>query len=356
MKNTIILMCLLPLLIACAETAQKEYAFGAVLPLTGTTAFYGEYAKYGVELAIEDINKAGGINGRTVRIIYEDSASDKTKATNAGQKLIDIDKIDALFTITTPMGGALAPLAEENKVPFIYGSSTNSFAINKTFVFKDYPDFSDACELITKAAVNQGKKIALFGTNAEFTKLCKKGAERVTSLEAFEVYNSGETDFKTQFTKIKSSGNTALILSVFAGDCKHAFKQIRELGLNMQLLFPGQSFTCGSDENTKDNKDLFVNGLGSDVKIDENDPDFVSFKQRLEQRGWTTFIRGSAMMYDSVMTMAKAYENCQDTLCVVNNLRSMSDFKGVTGTLGYHGDTIVERELVLTKFDGMWKS
>lgn len=334
---------------SCSKQVHDTYLFGAVLPLTGGTAFYGQYAQQGIDAAIEDINVAGGINGRPVKIIYEDSASDKLKATAAGIKLITVDNVNALFTITTPMAGALAPLAEENKVPFIYGSSSNSFAVNKTFVFKDYPDFSDACQLIVRKAVLEGhKKIALFGTHAEFTQLCKQGADHVTNLTRFEVYDVGQTDFRTQFTKIQSSGSTAIVLSVFAGDCPQAFKQVRELELNVTLLLPGKSFTCGTDELTKANTDLLRGALGADVAIKENNPLFVSFKRRLEQRNQTTYFRGSGMMYDSVMTMAKAYENCgKDTHCVVYHLRNM-DFAGVTGRIRYNNDTIVERELVLT--------
>ena len=166
-----------------AQKALAPYKFGAVLSLTGTNAFYGEFGKYGIDLAIEDLNNAGGINGRSVQVIYEDSAGDKGKAATATQKLIGVDAVDALFTITTPMGGAIAPIAEENKIPFIYASATNSFAEGKTYVFKDYPDASDQCELLMRQAMKDHTKIALFGTNAEFTQLCRKGAERAGTFQ-----------------------------------------------------------------------------------------------------------------------------------------------------------------------------
>ncbi len=360
MKTSIaITIMALLLLAACIQTAEtKPFKLGAPLPLTGTNAFYGDFTKYGIELAVEDLNKEGGINGRTVQIVYEDTAGDKAKATTAAQKLVNVDNVDALITITTPMGGAIAPVAEESKIPFIYGSATNSFAVNKTYVFKDYPDATTICERLMKQVIKDGhQKVAMFGTNAEFTLLCKQGAEKVAKLNTFETYAPGETDFKTQFAKIENGENTALILSVFAGDCPHAYKQIRELGLKNQLYLAFQSFGCGSGDNTKANPDLLSNAYGGDVALDEesNDPDFLAFKQRLDAKGWTTQIRGSAIMYDGVIELAKAFKGCEDNLCVTNNMRVLS-MKGISGNIAYNGDQIVERDVMLTKYEnGKWR-
>lgn len=346
------------LLAACAQTQEvKPYKFGAVLGLTGPQAFYGEFGRAGMELAVEDLNKAGGINGRPVQIIYEDTASDKSKATTAAQKLVNVDNVDALLGVTTPIGGAVAPVAEESKTPFIYGSATNSFAINKTYVFKDYPDASDECELLMKEAVKKHEKVALFGTNAEFTQLCKQGAERVGKLEIFETYAPGETDFKTQFTKIKNSGSTAMILLAFSNDCKLAYKQLTELGVANQLYLPFQAFGCGSHEVTKEFGHMMTNAMGAEITLEEDsqDPAFAAFRKRLEERGWTAEIRGSAITYDSVMEMAKAFEGCgDDKECVVRNLRNLN-YNGISGRISYGGDTIVERDFMLTTFEnGKW--
>ncbi len=358
MKTAIIAILVL-FLAACVQIEEtKPFKLGAPLPLTGSNAFYGDFTKYGIELAVEDINKAGGINGRTVQVIYEDTAGDKTKATTAAQKLIHIDGVDALITSTTPMSGAISPVAEENRIPLIYASATNSFTINKTYVFKDYTDAAGICELLMKQVKKDGhEKVAVFGTDAEFTQLCKKGAEKVGKLNSFEVYPGGETDFKTQFAKIKNAENTALILSVFAGDCPHAYKQIRELGLKAKLYTAFQSFACGSADNTKANADLLEGAYGADVALDEesDDPDFLAFKKRLDERGWTTQIRGSAIMYDSTMEFAKAFQDCQDALCVANNLRALQ-MNGISGHISYGGDQIVEREIMLVKYEnGKWR-
>jgi branched-chain amino acid transport system substrate-binding protein len=357
MKTTIILTILALLLSACVQVEEaKPFKFGVVVPLTGPNAEYGEFTRYGVDLAVEDLNSAGGINGRNVQVIYEDTGGDKTKATTAAQKLVNVDGVDALISMTTTMGGAVAPVAEEYKVPHIFGSAAPSLTVNKTFSFRDYPDAAVMCGMLMKQALKDGhEKVAIFGTNAEFTILCHEGAKKTAPVAAYETYSFGDTDFKTQFTKIKQSGSTALITSAFVSDCVHAFKQLKELDLQMQLYVAYQSFTCGTDAHSKTYADILKDAYGADVSLDENGPDYISFRNRLEERGWTIQIRGSALSYDFVKEIAKAYEGCQDTACAANNLRNLK-IKGVSGTVSYGGDQNVEREVMLTHYEnGEWR-
>ncbi len=360
MKTSIILTILaLLLLAACVQVEEAEpYKFGAVLSLTGPQAFYGEFSKAGIELAIEDLNKAGGINGRPVQIIYEDSGSEKARAATSAQKLINVDNVNALFTTTTPMAGAVGPIAEDSKVPMLYGSATD-FTINKTYVFKDYPNAYDECALLMKRALKDGHaKIALFGMDAEFLHVCEKGAKTVGEFSIVQTYTAGDKDFKTQLAKIQSSGSTALMILTFSNDCLNTYKQMRELGINPQLYLAFQAFGCGTPENTNVYPELFDRAIGAEVAIDldSTDPEFVAFKKRLEEKGWTSQIIGSAVMYDGVMEMAKAMQGCTDNLCIANNLRNLNNLKGVSGTISYNGDNVVEREIMLTTYEnGKWR-
>src|SRR3989338_5111387 len=101
---------------------------GAVLPLTGGSAFYGQYARAGIDAEIQDINNAGrtaagGIAGSPVTVVYEDTQSNKKNAATAAQKLIEVDDVDALITILSSHAGAVVPIAETSRVPLVYVSS-----------------------------------------------------------------------------------------------------------------------------------------------------------------------------------------------------------------------------------------
>ena len=104
---------------------------GAILSQTGFAASFGESAKNAVQLAVEDINKSGGIDGRPVVVYYEDDHTDAKEAVSAFQKLTSIDHVDAI------MGGLfdfaaqpLFPLADTNKIAFV---SPDNFRIPNGF-------------------------------------------------------------------------------------------------------------------------------------------------------------------------------------------------------------------------------
>lgn len=100
----IILIAVLVLVSSCSpalpqdstkEGSARPLKFGAVYQLSGPQAFYGGMARYGLELAVEDINSAGGIDGRKVVVVYEDSAGDVAKAATSAKKLTEVDDVDA---------------------------------------------------------------------------------------------------------------------------------------------------------------------------------------------------------------------------------------------------------------------
>ena len=249
-------------------------------------------------------------------------------------------------------------MAEESGVPLVYWSPSTSFSVGKKYVFQDYFDAAGTCELLMRQALESGQtKVAIFGVQAEVSQLCKQGAERIAAVSTYETYNTGDSDFKTQFTKIGQDKPDAIILSTFAPDCKNAFKQVRELGIESTLLLPYADTACGTKENTETNLDLLKGayGAGWDVDEDSTDPLFLDFKSKINSRGGTTQMAGSVIIYDSIKTMAKAYSGCEDAKCAADNLREMHAFPGITGPISYDGRQTVGRGLMMTKLeDGKW--
>ena len=104
MKKTLITVLALSLVLSgCLKTSEEKEVkeevikIGVILPLTGNAAVYGLSAKEGIDLSLEDINNTGGINGKTIQMIYEDSQCDSTKAVSAAHKLINIDKVQIII-------------------------------------------------------------------------------------------------------------------------------------------------------------------------------------------------------------------------------------------------------------------
>ncbi|MDO8661532.1 MAG: ABC transporter substrate-binding protein [Candidatus Woesearchaeota archaeon] len=324
---------------------QQTITIGAILPLTGTNAAYGQLARVGIELAVQDANQQERV---PANVIFEDAGTDPMKAATAAQKLIEIDNVKGLVTFLTPLGGAIAPIAEEKKIPFIYLAATNKFVQNKTFVFKDYPAAEDLCEVLMRQATQTHQNIALFGVNAEFTQLCKQGTEKVKPLTAFETYDVGSVEFKTQLTKIKSSGATALITAVWENECQTLFRQMNELGLQQQLYIFFQSFGCGTANMILNNQDILQDAYGTDIAVDNTDS-FNIFTKRAQQAG-SPHIIGTAMFYDNTKTLINAIKGCTDSTCVADKLRT-SITTGPSGTLTFNGKQTSERTIGLFKLE-----
>ena len=110
------------------ENSNKEQdglKLGFIGPLTGPAASYGDAQMKGIKLATEEINKSGGINGKTFSVIFEDSQMDPNKALSAIKKLIDIDKVAAVIGETTTAGTlAIADTANKNKTVLLSPSAT----------------------------------------------------------------------------------------------------------------------------------------------------------------------------------------------------------------------------------------
>ena len=105
---------------------QKEIAIGAILPLTGDGAKYGESARNAIELALSELNAAGGINGVTVRVILEDSEGVQQKGVSAFQKLTALDRVPAVIGgLFSSVTRAMAPVANHSKVVILSPTSSN---------------------------------------------------------------------------------------------------------------------------------------------------------------------------------------------------------------------------------------
>ena len=129
---------------------------------------------------------------------------------------------------------------------------------------------------------------------------------------------------------------------------------MRELDVDTQIYIPFQQFGCGSPKGTEAGKDVLVDAYGSDIALQSysTDPLFTAFKERLDAKEWGVLPVGSAMLYDSMMLTAYAYQGCADKECAVDNIRALQDYQGVSGIISFAGKQTATRALTLTHFDG----
>src|SRR5215203_3972376 len=181
--------------------------------LSGRTSSFGQSTKNGVEMAADELNKAGGVNGRQIQIITEDDQGEPNKAATVVTKLINQDKVQALLgEVASSNSLAAAPKAQEARVPMISPSSTNP-AVTQVGDYIFRVCFIDPFqgEVMAKFAANtiKAKKVAIMkdtksdyslGLTDTFTKSFQGLGGTVAGVVE---YSQGDTDFKGQLTTIK---------------------------------------------------------------------------------------------------------------------------------------------------------
>ena len=237
--KTIVLLCLPVILVLACGSEDEPFVIGAMDALTGVAESYGNPLHQAKLLAVEEINAAGGIDGRMLELIVEDSKCAAQDAITAYNKLTDVDGVKIILgtTCSGSMLGA-APLAEKDGVILFSASATS-------------PDIASAGDYIFRTAINDlrlgidmgntlwvdgVRSIATITESTDYAEGTRRTAvarfeELGGSVVAAEGYSSDVIDFRSQLTKLFSENPDALLLAA-QGEASGGtiIKQARELG------------------------------------------------------------------------------------------------------------------------------
>ena len=231
---------------SCGGGKSAEIKIGAVSPLTGEAATFGQSTKNGMELAVGEWNAAGGVLGKQIKLIVEDDKADPAEGASVFSKLIEQDKVVAIVGgITSRVALAGAPIAQAAKIPMVTPTATNE----KVTQIGDYiyrSCFIDPFQgTVAAKFAMEGLSLKSVGVIFDLGNDYSKGlAETFTaSLQALggqvaasEGYPSGATDFKAQLTKIVQSKPDSLYIPAYYNDVGLIAKQARELGFKGVLI------------------------------------------------------------------------------------------------------------------------
>lgn len=332
------------------QSAVKEpIKIGFIGVLSGDATSYGETEKNATELALEEINSNGGINGRVLNIVYEDGKCNGKDATNATQKLIDIDKVKVILGGTCSAETlAMAPITEKNKIILFSSFSSNPEITNSgDYVFRNSPSDIDVAKLDAETISKSFKKVAIISENTDYSQgvravmksIFEKGAIEIV---ADEVYSGSVSDFRTILAKIRSTKPE--VLYVNPGTSGKAggviVKQARELGLTMPIH---GNFSLGTQDS------LSVGGKFMDGVV-------ISDSSKLSDSGNTLLIKyknkfGKMPAVDLLMTAAydRVYlikdaisKNGYDTDGIRDYLYALKNYNGTLGNYNFdkNGDIV----------------
>ncbi|MBC7444968.1 MAG: ABC transporter substrate-binding protein, partial [Polaromonas sp.] len=240
---------LLALALAATFTAGASAAdirIGVAEALSGGAAQYGVSIRNGFQLAADEINAAGGVNGDKLQLIIEDEQGKKEEAINVFKKLIFQDKVLMVFGPTLSNSAQAAdPIAQAAKT-VAFGTSNTADGITSIgdFVFRNSVTEADVLPETIKMAVKKSgvKKVAvIYGNDDVFTKSgydnFKKALEDLKiPVTTTETFAKGDVDFKAQLTKIKAGNPDAIVLSALLAEGAPIMVQARQIGLNMPFI------------------------------------------------------------------------------------------------------------------------
>lgn len=228
------------------STHAAEIKIGVAEALSGGAAQYGIAIRNGFQVAVDEINAKGGVNGDKIQLVIEDEQGKKEEAINVFKKLIFQDKVLMIFgpTLSNSMFAA-GPVANGAKT-VAFGTSNTAGGITDVgpYIFRNSVMEADVLPVTVATAVRHYgiKKVAvIYGNDDAFTKsgydvFKKVIADQNIPVTTTETYVKGDVDFKAQLTKIKGGEPDAIVCSCLAEEAANIMLQARSLGMKAPFI------------------------------------------------------------------------------------------------------------------------
>lgn len=330
----------------------KTIKIGANMELSGSAAGYGEQQKEGIQLAVNQINKNGGIKvGKTkkkIQLVIRDNKTANNTAASVAAQLVNNDKVSAIVgPATTNAGTASIPNITKAAVPSVSPSATDpDYTLQKSGAVQKYVfracyqnnfQGSSAAKFVTKTL--HAKRVAILTDNSSdygtgLTKAFKKAySGTVASAQTFQ---EGDKDFNAVLTSLKHKKIDAIYAPGYYSEVGLIVKQARQAGINVPIV--------GSD-GMADAKLVQIAGKSNANKVYYTTPFSTTaaagnqvaskFMSAFKAKYGTTAPTFSALAYDSVYMIKQAIENegSANSVKIADGLAKIKNFKGTTGTI-----------------------
>ncbi len=363
MKHVLSVLAAALMVFGCTKkTNENEILVGSYSSNTGATATFGVYQLRGTEMAIEEINAKGGINGKKIKHINYDNKSDSDETLAVVNRLVSQDKVIAILGEATSGRSKIgAQVAQQNKIPMLTSSATNpdvtkvgNYIFRACFIdpFQGMvmAKFMTENLKLKRAAIMRDIKndysVGLSDIFAE--KLKGMGGEIVTDIS----YQEGDIDFKSQLTSIKAKNVDAIFIPGYYNEVALVAKQAKELGMKQPLLGGDGWSSPKLHEIAKD----AINGsyFSNHYTTESSDPKTVEFVKAFKAKHNEVPDVMAALAYDAAYMMAQAMTNANPLTSenIRIELAKIKDFHGVTGKMSMDANRDAVKSAVVVQVQG----
>ena len=330
---------------------------GVFMSTTGSTANFGISSVNGIKMAADEINKAGGINGKQVELLVQDDRSDASEAATIVTKFVTQDQVNAVIgEVASSRSIAAAPIAQNAKIPMLTPSSTNPEVTKKgDFIFRScFIDPYQGAAIAQFAAKTLGAKTAAIMVdrkNDYSTGLEKVITETFTRLGgkmvATQSYQEGDQDFNAQLTSLKGANPEVIFVPGYYNDVGLIAKQARDKGITVPLIGGDgwdseQLYKIGG---TALNGSYFTNHYSPF----DTAPNVVKFVSDYKSRYNSTPDALAATAYDAANIMFDAIKRSKSLsgTDIRDALAATNAFPGVTGTVTFNKQRDAVKPIVM---------
>ena len=330
---------------------NQTITIGAVLPLSGDLAVYGEGAKNAAIMAIED----AGMKDSVKFIVEDDKGCAPVGGVSAAQKLLNVDKVNAIYgPMCSSEALSVAPLTEPLKIPMVIGAATSKTLSGAgNYIFRTIASDSVRAYAVANYAYAKGFKKAAFIFDSSQDALIQ---EKNDAKEAFmkaggetvleESFGAKAVDFKTQLSKIKNSGADVIFVGAFYKPTALIIKQARQMNINVQFV--------GTDESV-DVKEFFavggnyLEGVIAPAMVKPDTEEAKSFKARYKARFGIDATIYTAEGYDAMALLLKAIktEGLGGDQIKAGLLKVGNNYPGASGIITFNSKGDVEKPAVV---------
>lgn len=358
------LVCAAALALAgCQKSSTDEIVVGEFASLTGKEATFGQSSHEGTVLAVEEINAAGGVLGKKIKLLTEDNQSKAGESANAVNKLIAKDGVVAMLgEVASSRSLEAAPICQQNGVPQISPSSTNP-KVTQTGDYIFRVCFIDPFQgtVMANFAVKslEAQRVAIFtDVKSDYSKglakffkegFLKAGGQVVAELD----YNGGDKDFKGQLTAIKAANPQGVFVPGYYTDAALICIQAKEVGLTVPL-FGGDGWE--SEKLTEIGKDAVEgNYFSTHYSPEAGGPKAKAFVDSYKKRYSGKLPDAMAALgYDSAMILFDAITRAGGTegAKIRDALAATKDYDAVTGKITINKDRDADKSAVILQVKG----